>query len=77
MLRFTNGTIVLADALLPGREVFVLDDGAECDQDMGNYERFLNRDFSGANYMTTGSVYRSVIARERSNILPCRSRRRR
>jgi CTP synthase len=47
-------------------EVFVLDDGTECDQDMGNYERFLNRDFSGANYMTTGSIYRSVIERERS-----------
>ncbi|OGY99811.1 MAG: CTP synthase [Candidatus Liptonbacteria bacterium RIFCSPLOWO2_01_FULL_52_25] len=47
-------------------EVFVLDDGTECDQDMGNYERFLNRDFSGANYMTTGSVYQSVITRERN-----------
>src|SRR5258708_56828 len=46
-------------------EVFVLDDGTECDQDMGNYERFLNRDFSGANYMTTGSVYKAVIERER------------
>lgn len=47
-------------------EVFVLDDGTECDQDMGNYERFLNRDLSGANYMTTGSIYQSVIERERS-----------
>ncbi len=47
-------------------EVFVLDDGTECDQDMGNYERFLNRDFTGANYMTTGSVYKAVIDRERS-----------
>jgi len=47
-------------------EVFVLDDGTECDQDLGNYERFLNRDLSGANYMTTGSVYLSVINRERS-----------
>jgi len=47
-------------------EVFVLDDGTECDQDMGNYERFLNRDLSGANYMTTGSVYLSVISRERN-----------
>ncbi len=46
-------------------EVFVLDDGTECDQDMGNYERFLDRDLSGANYMTTGSVYQSVIDRER------------
>jgi CTP synthase len=47
-------------------EVFVLDDGTECDQDLGNYERFLNRSFSKANYMTTGSVYLSVINRERS-----------
>lgn len=47
-------------------ETFVLDDGTECDQDMGNYERFLERDFSGANYMTTGSVYLSVINRERN-----------
>lgn len=46
-------------------EVFVLDDGTECDQDMGNYERFLDRDLTGANYMTTGSVYKSVIERER------------
>ncbi len=47
-------------------EVFVLDDGTECDQDMGNYERFLNRDLSVANYMTTGSVYLSVIKKERN-----------
>ena len=47
-------------------EVFVLDDGTECDQDMGNYERFLNRDLSGANYMTTGSIYKAVIERERN-----------
>lgn len=47
-------------------EVFVLDDGAECDQDMGNYERFLNRTLSGENYMTTGSIYQRVINRERN-----------
>jgi CTP synthase len=47
-------------------EVFVLDDGTECDQDMGNYERFLNRDLTGANYMTTGSIYRTVINKERN-----------
>ncbi|OHA73004.1 MAG: CTP synthase [Candidatus Wildermuthbacteria bacterium RIFCSPLOWO2_01_FULL_47_18] len=47
-------------------EVFVLDDGTECDQDMGNYERFLNRDFGKVNYMTTGSVYLSVIHKERN-----------
>ncbi|MBI2023508.1 CTP synthase [Candidatus Giovannonibacteria bacterium] len=47
-------------------EVFVLDDGMECDQDMGNYERFLNRDLSSTNYMTTGSIYQSVITKERN-----------
>jgi CTP synthase len=46
-------------------EVFVLDDGMECDQDMGNYERFLDQSLSSANYMTTGSVYLSVINKER------------
>ena len=47
-------------------EVFVLDDGTECDQDMGNYERFLGEDLSIANYMTTGSVYLSLIEKERN-----------
>jgi CTP synthase len=47
-------------------EVFVLGDGMECDQDMGNYERFLDTDLTRANYMTTGSVYLSVINRERN-----------
>ncbi len=47
-------------------ETFVLDDGMECDQDMGNYERFLGKDLSRANYMTTGSIYLEVIQRERN-----------
>ncbi len=47
-------------------EVFVLDEGTECDQDMGNYERFLNRNLPAVNYMTTGSVYQAVISRERN-----------
>lgn len=47
-------------------EVFVLADGDECDQDMGNYERFLGDDLSRTNYMTTGRVYQSVIEKERS-----------
>ena len=47
-------------------ETFVLDDGTECDQDMGNYERFLDHDLSRANYMTTGSIYLEVIQRERN-----------
>ncbi len=47
-------------------EVFVLKDGMECDQDMGNYERFLGRELDRGNYMTTGSIYQTVIARERN-----------
>jgi CTP synthase len=47
-------------------EVFVLGDGDECDQDMGNYERFLNESLTRDNYMTTGRVYQSVIGKERS-----------
>jgi CTP synthase len=47
-------------------EVFVLEDGLECDQDMGNYERFLNTTLDGANYMTTGRVYKDVIEKERN-----------
>src|SRR3990167_8419526 len=47
-------------------EVFVTDDGDETDQDIGNYERFLNVDITSANYMTTGRVYQTVINRERN-----------
>lgn len=47
-------------------EVFVLDDGYETDQDMGNYERFLNVTLPRDNYMTTGSVYETVIHKERN-----------
>ena len=47
-------------------EVFVLDDGYECDQDMGNYERFLGETLPEVNYMTTGRVYLEVIRRERA-----------
>ena len=47
-------------------EVFVTDDGLETDQDMGNYERFLDQDILRDNYITTGSVYQAVINRERN-----------
>ena len=47
-------------------EGFVTDDGTECDQDLGNYERFLDRNFSTLNYLTTGRVYEAVITRERN-----------
>jgi CTP synthase len=47
-------------------EVFVTDDGDETDQDIGNYERFLNVDILSGNYMTTGRVYKTVIEKERN-----------
>ena len=47
-------------------EVFVTSDGEECDQDIGNYERFLDRNLSEDNYITTGKVYQTVIQRERN-----------
>ncbi|MFA5009002.1 MAG: CTP synthase [Candidatus Paceibacterota bacterium] len=47
-------------------EVFVTDDGTECDQDVGNYERFLGESLSTENYLTTGRVYQTVIAKERN-----------
>lgn len=47
-------------------EVFVLESGLETDQDMGNYERFLNKDILEEGYMTSGMVYKSVIDRERA-----------
>ena len=47
-------------------EVFVLNSGLETDQDMGNYERFLNRDLTDADYMTSGMVYKHVIDKERA-----------
>lgn len=47
-------------------EVFVTDDGDETDQDLGNYERFLNKSILSTNYMTTGRVYSTVINNERN-----------
>ncbi len=47
-------------------EVFVTEDGDETDQDIGNYERFLNQNIYKENYMTTGRIYQSVISRERN-----------
>ncbi len=46
-------------------EVFVTDDGAETDLDLGHYERFLDQSLSQANNITTGRVYQNVIERER------------
>lgn len=47
-------------------EVFVLNSGLETDQDMGNYERFLNRDLTASDYITSGMVYKHVIEKERA-----------
>ena len=46
-------------------EVFVTDDGAETDLDVGHYERFLDTDLAGIANVTTGQVYSTVIAKER------------
>ncbi len=46
-------------------EVFVLDDGMECDMDLGTYERMLDQNLSRANFSTSGQIYNSVLAKER------------
>ncbi len=46
-------------------EVFVTDDGAETDLDLGHYERFIDRSLSQANNVTTGRIYLNVITKER------------
>ena len=46
-------------------EVFVTDDGAETDLDLGHYERFIDRSLSQANNVTTGRIYLNVISKER------------
>ena len=46
-------------------EVFVTDDGAETDLDLGHYERFIDESLSKSNSITTGKIYSSVIAKER------------
>jgi CTP synthase len=47
-------------------EVFVTKDGVETDQDLGNYERFINADLSSSNYITNGQIYQSIIQKERN-----------
>ena len=46
-------------------EVFVTDDGAETDLDLGHYERFIDKSLSQANNITTGRIYQTVISKER------------
>lgn len=47
-------------------EVFVMNCGLETDQDMGSYERFMNRDLNQEDYMTSGMVYKHIIEKERN-----------
>lgn len=49
-------------------EVYVLDDGAETDLDLGHYERFTSSNLSRLNNLTSGQVYESVIAKERKGV---------
>ena len=46
-------------------EVFVLDDGMECDMDLGTYERMLDQDLSRANFTTSGQIFSSILHKER------------
>lgn len=46
-------------------EVFVLDDGMECDMDLGTYERMLNQNLSRLNFTTSGQIFSSVLDKER------------
>ncbi|MBN2455665.1 MAG: CTP synthase [Sedimentisphaerales bacterium] len=46
-------------------EVFVLDDGMECDMDLGTYERMLNQDLNKDNFTTSGQIFSSVLHKER------------
>merc|ERR1719146_253460 len=47
-------------------EVYVLEDGGECDLDLGNYERFLDLTLNSSNSLTSGKIYEQVIKRERT-----------
>ncbi|PIR96147.1 MAG: CTP synthase [Candidatus Doudnabacteria bacterium CG10_big_fil_rev_8_21_14_0_10_42_18] len=47
-------------------EVFVTKDGVETDQDVGNYERFMNTDLYSSNYVTNGQIYQKIIQKERN-----------
>src|SRR5690606_21608966 len=46
-------------------EVFVLDDGTECDMDLGTYERILDQNLSAKNFTTSGQIFSTILDRER------------
>ena len=68
MQKFDQYLNVDAGTLNPGEhgEVFVTDDGAEADLDLGHYERFLNQSLTKNSSIMTGNIYQSLIARERA-----------
>lgn len=68
MQKFDQYINVDAGTLNPGEhgEVFVTDDGAECDLDLGHYERFLDQNLTADSSIMTGRIYQSLIARERA-----------
>ena len=49
-------------------EVFVTEDGGECDMDIGNYERYLNQNIPKSHNITTAQIYSSVIEAERKGV---------
>ena len=49
-------------------EVFVLDDGTECDMDLGTYERMLNQNLMKHNFVTSGQIYSEILDRERQGV---------
>ncbi len=67
MQKFDQYINVDAGTLNPAEhgEVFVTDDGAECDLDLGHYERFINENLTTSSSVMTGEIYSAVIERER------------
>jgi CTP synthase len=67
-IKFDGYINVDAGTLNPYRhgEVFVLHDGTECDLDLGSYERYLNKDLTSSNYLTSGKIFKLIIDKERA-----------
>ena len=55
----------------PTREVFVTQDGAETDLDLGHYERFIRTKMTKRNNFTTGKIYSEVLRKERRRLSWC------
>jgi len=67
-VKFDGYINVDAGTLNPYRhgEVFVLDDGTECDLDLGTYERMMNQNLCKDNYLTAGKIFKTIIDKERA-----------